>query len=294
MRVFVTGASGFVGSAIVKDLLTAGHQVLGLARSDSSAQSLLNMGAEVHRGDIYDLESITSGAASCNGVIHTAFNHDFSKFKENCDTDRLVIRALGSALAGTDKPLVITSGIGLIHQQRMVVERDSPPPASEVPRAATEEAAHDAAAVGVRTYIVRLPPTVHGKGDHGFVPMVIGMAKEKGESVYIGEGHNCWPAVHRFDAAAVYRRIIEQLPEQKVFHAVAESGVPFREIAETIGRGLRVPVVSKMAEEAEAHFTWFMRFATIDSRASSDLTKSVLSWTPVEVNLIDDMNANYF
>jgi nucleoside-diphosphate-sugar epimerase len=294
MRVFVTGASGFVGSAIVKDLLLAGHSVLGLARSDSSGKALMTMGADVHHGDVNDPESLKQGAAICDAVIHTAFNHDFSKFKENCEADRLVIRALGSALAGSGKPLVITSGIGLLHQPGLIVESNVPPHSDLVARAATEEAANAAIADGVNAYIVRLPPTVHGEGDHGFVPMIIGMAKKNHESVYIEDGSNRWPAVHRLDAAVLYRLVIEKLPRQKVFHAVAESGITFRLIAEAIGKGLRVPTVSRSAAEAEKHFTWFMRFASLDCQASSEQTRSILSWKLGELDLIEDLNSGKY
>lgn len=297
MRVFVTGASGFVGSAIVKELLSAGHSVLGMVRSDSAAETLKATGAEVHRGDIYDLESIKSGAVVCDAVIHTAFNHDFSKFKDNCETDRQVIGALASALAGTNKPLVVTSGIGLLNGfGRPVTEDDVPKIGSDViPRVASEEAAQAAMQLGVNTYIMRLPPTVHGEDDHGFVPMVIGMAKEKGVSAYIGEGSNHWPAVHRFDAAVLYRLIIEQRPALKVVHAVAEQGIAFRDIATAIGDGLQVPVVSKSAEEAAAHFTWFTHFASLDCVSTGDKSRAATGWQPKQAGLIPDLKAgNYF
>lgn len=294
MRVFVTGASGFVGSAIVKDLLQAGHRVLGLARSDNSARTLTQLGAEVHRGDIDDPESLKQGAAQCDAVIHTAFNHDFSKFKENCEADRHVIRTLGAALAGSDKPLVITSGIGLLLQDRPIVESDVPPSSDQIPRAASEEAANALAAQGIKVYIVRLPPTVHGEGDHGFIPIMIGMAKEKQQSVYIQDGTNHWPAVHRLDAAIVYRLIIEQRPQQRVFHAVAEPGVDFRVIAESIGKGLNVPVVSKNPEEAQMHFTWFTHFASMNCLASSEVTRHTLGWQPTGRSLVDDLNSGIY
>lgn len=295
MYVFVTGASGFVGSAVVKDLVKAGHSVLGLARSEESAEALLKAGAQVHRGDIYDLDSLKQGAAKCDAVIHTAFNHDFSKFKENCETDRKVIEALGSVLAGTTKPLVITSGIGVLRETRKLIESDVPPTSDQVPRAASEEAAQAARAKGAHVYVVRLPPTVHGKGDHGFIPMIMGIAKEKGESVYIEQGTNCWPAVHRFDAATLYRLIIEQQPEQKVFHAVTETGIAFREIAEEIGKGLNVPTISKNAADAKKHFTWFFHFASMDCAASSERTRTTLSWNSKEIGLIQDLNeGGYF
>lgn len=294
MRVFVTGASGFVGSAIVNDLLHAGHRVLGLARSDNSARTLTQMGAEVHRGDIDDPESLKQGAAQCDAVIHTAFNHDFSKFKENCEADRRVIHTLGAALAGSDKPLVITSGIGLLRRDRPIVESDVPPPSDQIPRAASEEAASALAAEGINVYIVRLPPTVHGEGDHGFIPIMIGMAKEKKQSVYIQDATNHWPAVHRLDAAIVYRLIIEQRPQQRVFHAVAESGVDFRAIAESIGIGLNVPVVSKSLEEAQKHFTWFTHFASMNCLASSEQTRHILGWQPTGTSLMDDLNSGIY
>jgi nucleoside-diphosphate-sugar epimerase len=289
MRVFVTGASGFVGSAIVKELLQAGHQVLGLVRTDNAAEELIKAGAEAHHGNLDDLESIKKGAANCDAVIHTAFNHDFSRFKDNCENDRKVILALGEALAGSGSPLVITSGIGLLKRDRLVTENDTPPGSDVVPRAATDEAATTVAGQGVNTYIVRLPPTVHGQGDHGFIPIVIGLAKEKQHSVYIGEGHNHWPAVHRLDAAVVYRLIVEKQPEQKVFHAVAEEGIPFRQIANAIGQGLQLPTVSKDGKDAEDHFGWFKHFAAIDCAASSEQSRTLLGWEPRQPGLLDDL-----
>ncbi len=295
MRVFVTGASGFVGSAVVNELLKAGHTVLGLARNEDSANGLLKTGIDVHRGDIYDLESLKQGVMKCDAVIHTAFNHDFSKFKENCETDRKVILAMSSVLKGTGKPLVITSGIGILHQPHLKTENDLPPSADQMPRAASEEAATAARAEGTNAYIVRLPPTVHGKGDHGFVPMIIDMSREKGESVYIEEGKNQWPAVHRLDAAVIYRLIVEQRPKQWVFHAVAETGIPFRLIAEAIGNGLKITVASRSLEEAKNHFTWFTYFASMDCAASSEQTRQVLTWKPKEIGLMDDIQSSgYF
>jgi nucleoside-diphosphate-sugar epimerase len=296
MRVFVTGASGFVGSAVVKELLENGHQVLGLVRSDNGAEQLAATGAEVYRGDVNDLPFIQKGAAACDAVIHTAFNHDFSRFKENCEDDRKVIEALGEALAGTDKPLVITSGIGLFNNLgRLAVEDDKIPVGSDViPRAASEEAAVAASAKGVNAYVVRLPPSVHGAGDHGFVPMIIGMNREKNVSAYLGEGSNKWPAVHRFDAAALYRLIVEKQPALKRLHAVAEEGVAFKEIATAIGEGLNIPVMSKTGDDAAAHFTWFAHFAAMDCPASSAKTKEALGWEPKGTGLIDDIkNAGY-
>ncbi len=281
MRVFVTGASGFVGSAIVKDLLAAGHQVLGLVRSDAGAEQLAATGAEVYRGDVNDLDVISKGAKDCDAVIHTAFNHDFSKFKANCEADRKVVEALGDALAGTGKPLVVTSGIGLLRYDRIVNEDDEVQGNSDtIPRAASEEAAKAAAAKGVNAYIVRLPPSVHGQGDHGFVPIVIGMARERGESAYVGDGNNHWPSVHRSDAATLYRLIVEKQPSLKIIHAVDETGVPFREIAGAIGKGLNLPVVSKTGDAIAEHFSWFAHFASINCPASSEKTKQALGWEP--------------
>jgi nucleoside-diphosphate-sugar epimerase len=296
MRVFVTGASGFVGSAIVKELLTAGHQVLGLIRSEKSAEQLKKDGAEILLGDVNDLNVIKQGATECDAVIHTAFNHDFSQYQASCEADRLVIEAFGDALAGSHKPLAITSGVGLLNYGRLVTEDDVLPAGSDVvPRAASEEAAAAVAAKGVNVYIVRLPPSVHGAGDHGFVPMVIDMARTKGESAYVAEGKNYWPAVHRTDAAALYRLIVEKQPELKVFHAVAEQGVPFREIAEAIGEGLQLPVISKTGDEVAAHFGWFAHFASIDCPASSAKTREALGWEPKGIDLIADIKTGgYF
>lgn len=295
MRVFVTGASGFVGSAIVKELIAAGHQVLGLVRSDKGAEQLAVAGAEILRGDVNDKNTIRQGAAVCEAVIHTAFNHDFSQFKANCEADREVIETFGDALTGTTKPLVITSGVGLLNYGRLVNETDKAPASSDViPRVASEEAANAASAKGVNVYIVRLPPSVHCAGDHGFVPMVIGMAREKGESAYAGDGNNQWPAIHRLDAAAVYRLIVEKQPSLKVLHAVAETGVPFRDIAQAIGDGLNLPVVSKTGDEVAGHFGWFAHFAAMGCPSSSEQTRQALGWEPHGPGLLEDIRACYF
>lgn len=296
MRVFVTGASGFVGSAVVQELLSAGHQVLGMVRSQEGSEKITALGAEAHFGDLYDLESIKKGAAACDAVIHTAFNHDFSKFKDNCETDRQVIGALASVLAGTSRPMVITSGIGALRGfDRLVTEDDIPASGSDVsPRMASEEAAHAARALGVDAYIMRLPPTVHGRGDHGFVPMLVGIAREKGEAAYIGEGGNRWPAVHRFDAAALYRLIVEQRPALKICHPIAEEGIAFKDIAAEIGKGLGLQVVSKTADEAAAYFGFLGHFAGLDCLASGAKTKAATGWQPKHAGLIADMKVEYF
>jgi len=295
MRVLVTGASGFVGSAIVDELLKNGHDVVGLVRSEKSAGLLAATGATPLLGDINDPEILRQGAANTDAVIHTAFNHDFSQYKASCEADRKVIETLGQVLTGSGKPLVVTSGIGLLHYDRPVTEDDDIMADSNVvPRAATEEAARAVADAGVDVYIVRLPPSVHGAGDHGFVPMLIDMAKQKGESAYIGEGDNPWPAVHRLDAAVLYRLVVERRPSLKVLHATAEKGIPFREIAHAIGSGLNLPVVSKNGNEAAAHFTWFAHFAAMGCEASDEKTRAALDWETTAPGLLHDIaNAGY-
>jgi len=291
MRIFVTGATGFIGSAIVQELIGAGYQVLGLARSEAGAKALAAAGAQVHRGDIEDLESLRSGAAASDGVIHTAFLHDFSRWAAVCEMDRRAIEALGTALAGSDRRLIVTSGTALTAPGRVATEESPPAFAfAEVPRVASEEAATAMAARGVRIAVVRLAPSVHGDGDHGFVPMLIDLARQKGVSVYVGDGLNRWPAVHRLDAAKLFRLAVEKAPAGARLHGVADEGVPFREIASVIGRRLNVPVVGKSKKEAADHFGWFEHFAAIDNPASSKRTRELLGWQPKQPGLIADMD----
>jgi len=279
MRVFVTGATGFIGSAIVQDLIKAGHQVLGMARSDAGAKSLVEAGAQVHRGDLEDLEGLRRGAAASDAVIHTAFNHDFSKFAASCEMDRRAIEALGSALAGSDRLLIVTSGIPLITPGRPVTEADVPPPSSPTYPRVSEHTAASLEARGGRVSVVRLPQ-VHNRERHGLVTFLIAIAREKGVSAFIGDGRNRWPAVHLLNAAPLYRLAIEKGVAGARYHAVDEEGVPLRDIAEAIGRGLNVPVVSKPAEEAAGHFGWFGFFVGGDAPASSALTQERLGWRP--------------
>ncbi|MHC2619622.1 nucleoside-diphosphate-sugar epimerase [Bradyrhizobium huanghuaihaiense] len=287
MRVFVTGATGFVGSAVVRDLIAAGHAVTGLARTDAGAATVAAMGAAVHRGSLEDHASLRSGAAASDGVLHLAFNHDFSKFTENCELDRRAILAIGEELKGSERPLIVTSGVALLAPGRLATEDDAA--ARHFPRV-SEATAEDLMQQGVRAGIVRLPPTTHGEGDHGFVPRLIAIAREKGAAAYIGDGSNRWPAAHRLDAARVYRLALEQVASARRYHAIAEEGVPFKTIAEVIGKRLGVPVVAKSSDDAESHFGWFARFASIDVPTSSAKTRAALGWEPKEKGLIEDLD----
>jgi len=293
MRVFVTGATGFIDSAIVRELIDAGDQVLGLARSDAGAKSLAATGAKVHRGDVEDLDSLRSGVAASDAVIHTAFIHDFSKFEANCEIDKRAIEALGTALAGSDRPLIVTSGTAIAFTPgRLTTEEDAPN--SPIPRVASEKAADSVAAQGVRVLVMRLPQ-VHDPVKQGLISYMIDVARQKGVSAYVGDGHNRWPAVHRLDAAHLYRLALEKGSAGARYNAVAEEGIPLREIAEVVGRGLKVPVVSKSAEEAGEHFGWLAHFVGADVPASSALTQQRLGWRPKGPGLIADLNAmKYF
>lgn len=296
MRVFVTGASGFVGSAVVEELMAGGHQVLGLVRSEPAAAALSKVGGEVLRGTLEDLDGLKRGAASADAVVHTAFNHDFSKFAQNCELDRRAIDALGAALQGSGRPLIVASGLGnLAMGGRLAMESDAVRTDAKAYPRVSEATALAWAERGVRAMVMRLPPSVHGRGDHGFVPILIGIAREKGVSAYAGEGANRWPAVHRRDAARAFRLALERAEAGARFHAVAEEGVPFREIATAIGRGLKLPVAGLPAQEAGAHFGWFAMFAGMDVPASSAQTRTQLGWAPRESGLLADMaQAGYF
>jgi len=288
MRVFVTGATGFIGSALVPELIQAGHQVLGLARSDAAVASLTAAGAEPHRGSLEDLESLRHGTARADGVIHAGFIHDFSRFAENSEVDRRAILALGEALAGSDRPLIVTSGVG-VTPGRLRTEEDAPtPPSAAVPRA-SEQAALIAEAQGTSVRVVRLPQ-VHDQKRQGLITYAIAIAREKGVSAYVGDGLNRMPAVHRLDAARLYRLVLEKGLPRARYHAVAEEGVPVREIAEAIGRRLNMPVVSMSPEEAGAHFGWLGGIIGFDMPASSTLTQERLGWRPTGPGLVSDID----
>jgi nucleoside-diphosphate-sugar epimerase len=294
MRVFITGATGFIGSAVVKELVETGHQVLGLARSEDGAKSVLAAGAQVHRGDIQDSEALRSGAAAADAVIHTAFIHDFSKFKENCEIDKRAIETLGAELAGSKRPLIVTSGLALVSKGLLATEDDPPAPASDSYPRASETAAAELGKRGVRALVVRLPQ-VHDTKKQGLVTFTIAIAREKGVSAYLGDGANRWAAVHRLDAARLYRLVLEKGTAGGRYHAVAEEGVAYRDIAETIGRGLKIPVVSKTPEDAAKHFGWMARFAGLNLAGSSVKTQAELGWHPTGPGLIADLERmNYF
>ena len=291
MRVFLTGATGFIGSAIVPELIGAGHQVLGLTRSDAGAAALAAAGAEAHRGTLEDLDSLRSGAAASDGVIHCAFDHDFSNFVANCEKDRRVIEALGSELVGSDRPLLITSGTGMgsaAPGQLATEETFNDGPSQPNPRKASEEAGVSVAKRGVNVSVVRLPQ-VHDPFKQGLISPLIQVAHEKGVSAYVGGGKNRWPAAHVSDVARLYRLALEKQEAGSRYHAVAEEGISARDIAEVLGRSLKVPVVSLSPEEALAHFGWMGMFVGLDMPASSALTQERLGWHPNGPGLIADL-----
>ena len=302
MRVFVTGATGFVGSAIVQELTQSGHQVLGLARSERSSAKLKSDGAEVLPGDLDDFAALRKGASECDAVIHAGFKTAFSdndeaaKRLQNCEHDLQVIETIGKVLEGTQRPLVVTSGTALVTPGKLAQETDrSTLTVEQFSRVLTEQAAEAVAAREVCISIVRLSPTVHGEGDHGFIPLLINIAREKGVSAYVGEGENCWSAVHRLDAARLYRLALTNKVPGTRFHAAAESSIPFREIAAAIGHGLGVPIVLISSDEASAHFGWFRYFAELDAPVSAEKTRKQLGWHPSQPALLDDINrAGYF
>jgi nucleoside-diphosphate-sugar epimerase len=305
MRVFVTGASGWIGSAVVPELIDAGHEAVGLARSDASAASLAAAGADVQRGGLDDLDSLRSAAAASDGVIHLAFKHDLAftgDFQGAADADRRAVETLGDALAGSDRPLLIASGTLMIAPGRVVTELDGHGPASAMPafgdgprtRWETAELVLSLASRGVRSSVLRLPPTNHGDGDNGFMATLVGIAREKGVSGYIGDGTNLWPAVHRLDSAHLFRLALEQAPAASTLHAVAEEGVPIRDVAEVIARQLELPVASVSPEDAGEHFTWLAPFLAADSPASSELTRQLLGWSPTQPGLIDDLEEGHY
>ncbi|WP_343654203.1 SDR family oxidoreductase [Paraburkholderia caribensis] len=294
MRVFVTGATGWVGSAVVRELVEAGHEVIGLVRSSQGIEKLVAAGARSLVGSLEDVECLREGASEADAVIHTAFNHDWSRFAENSLVERRAIEAIGATLEGSSRPFLVTSGVALLAPGRVATEWDVAPPVSKSFPRASEAAVSELIARGVRATTIRLAPSVHGMGDHGFVPRLAAIAREKGVSVYVGEGLNRWPAVHRLDAARLYRLALEEVTAGP-FHAIGETGVALKDIAEAISRSLGLPLISISADKAIEHFGWFAPFAAIDAPASSSHTRALLGWTPDQPGLLADLQqSGYF
>ena len=304
MRVFVTGASGWIGSAVVPELVGAGHRVTGLARSDASADALTAAGARVQRGTIDDLDILHSAAAASDGVIHLAFKHDIAfsgGFEAAADANRRAVETFGEALAGSGRPLVVASGTLMLAPRRVATERDGRDPgalehlpAGPRARAATDLLMFSLASRGVRSAVLRLPPTVHGDGDNGFIATFVGIARQRGVAGYVGDGTNRWPAVHRSDAARLARLAVESAPAGSVLHAVGEEGVVFRQIAEAMGRGLGVPTGSVNAADALEHFSFLGLFAGLDSPASAAITRELLGWEPTGPSLLEDLEQDHY
>jgi nucleoside-diphosphate-sugar epimerase len=289
MRIFVTGATGFIGSALVPELLQAGHQVLGLTRSDAGAEALHAAGAEVLHGNLEDLDSLRKGAADADGVVHLAFNHDFSQFQQNCDNDRKAIEVIGEVLLGSNRPFVITSGTAIANSGDGSPAREDSPTASWNPRAASEAATLELTKRGVNTSVVRLPQ-VHDTRKQGLITYIVPVAREKGVSAYVGDGSKCFPAAHVSDVALLYRLAVEKAAPGAIYHAVAEEGVSMKVIAEALARGLNIPAISIPPEEAANHFGWLGHFMVHDLTASSAITRAKLNWTPVGPDLITDLD----
>jgi nucleoside-diphosphate-sugar epimerase len=305
MRYFITGGSGWIGSAVLPELIRSGHEVVGLARSDASAAALAAAGAEVVRGTIDDIDTLRDAAAASDGVIHLAFMHDVAfagGFARAADADRLAVETFGDVLAGSDRPLVIASGTLGVAPGRIATERDGHDVdpalvalgAGPATRHGTAELALSLASRGVRSSVVRLSPTNHGKGDHGFMATLVAIARDKGVAAYVGDGSNRWPAVHRLDSAHLFCLALESAPAGSTLHGVADEGVPIRDIAQVIGRHLDIPVASIAAAEAPAHFTWMAGFIALDSPASSALTRDLLGWEPTHVGLIEDLDEGHY
>lgn len=291
MKVFITGASGFIGSAVVKELINAGHQVIGLARSEGSAKAILEAGAEVLMGSLEDWEILQQGASQADGVIHTAFVHDFNEYAKANDTDKAAINTMGEAIIGTEKPIIVTAGIlGLPKTNGFITENDK---AQNTPRS-SEITALALAEKGVNASVVRLSPSVHDAGDKGFIPFIIQQARKNGVSAYFMDGSNRWPAVHRLDAAKVFRLALERAAKGALYNAVADNGIPVKEIAALIAQRLHLPLVSASGDDVAKHFEWMSGFIGFDSPATSLITQEQLGWKPTHIGLLEDMEQHYF